>query len=293
LAEIGLVNPAVVALDGDVKNSTYTEDFEKACPDRFFQGYIAEQNMVGAAMGFGAAGRIPFAATFACFLTRAYDFIRMAAISHSNIKLVGSHAGVSIGEDGPSQMALEDLAMMCAEPDYVVLYPSDAVSAWRSVGLAAAHKGPVYIRTSRPKTAVIYDSGEKFEIGRAKIVRRGASDRALVVGAGVTLHEALAAYEELRKEGIEICVLDLFSVQPIDKDTLVDCCRTSGRRVVTVEDHYAHGGLGDAVRAALAGEQAIVRTLAVREIPRSGRPEELLDRFGISARHIAGAVRSL
>jgi transketolase len=293
LAEAGKANPAIVALDGDVKNSTYTEDFEKACPDRFFQMYIAEQNMVGAAMGFAAANKIPFAATIACFFTRAYDFIRMAAISHSNIKLVGSHAGVSIGEDGPSQMGLEDLAMMRAEPDYVVLYPSDAVSAWRAVELAAAHRGPVYIRTSRPKTPVIYDSGERFEIGKAKIIWRSDKDRALVVAAGVTLHEALVAYQDLLNEDINICVVDLFSVQPVDKDMLVDCCRTSGRRVITVEDHYAHGGLGDAVRDALAHEGAIVHSLAVREIPHSGRPEELLDRYGISARHIADQVRRL
>jgi len=293
LAELGLVNPYIVALDGDVKNSTYTEDFEKACPNRFFQMYIAEQNMAGAGMGFAAAGKIPFVATFACFLTRAYDFIRMAAISGSNIKFVGSHAGVSIGEDGPSQMGLEDLAMMCAQPDYTVLYPSHAVSAWRAVELAAAHHGPVYIRTSRPKNAVIYDPGESFQVGKAKIVRRGDSDQAVVVAAGVTLHEALAAYEQLRKEGLSICVVDLFSVQPVDKETLVDCCRSSGRRVVTVEDHYAHGGLGDTVRAALADENATIHSLAVREIPRSGRPEELLDRFGISARSIVDTIRKL
>jgi transketolase len=293
LAELGRVNPDIVVLDGDVKNSTYTEDFEKACPDRFFQMYIAEQNMAGAGMGLAACGKIPFLATFACFLTRAYDFIRMAAISRSNIKLVGSHAGVSIGEDGPSQMGLEDLAMMCAQPNYTVLYPSDAVSAWRAVELAAAHGGPVYIRTTRPKTSVIYDAGESFQIGKAKIVRRSASDQALIVGAGVTLHEALAAYDELRKEGLNVCVIDLFSIQPVDKDTLIDCCRTSRQRVITVEDHYAHGGLGDTVRAALDGEGAIIHTLAVRQIPRSGRPEELLDRFGISARNIAATVRSL
>jgi transketolase len=293
LAALGKTNPAIVALDGDVKNSTYTEDFEKACPDRFFQMYIAEQNMVGAAMGLAAAGKIPFASTFACFLSRAYDFIRMAAISGSNIKLVGTHAGVSIGEDGPSQMGLEDLAMMCAEPNYTVLYPADAVSAWRAIELAAAHKGPVYIRTSRPKTAVIYDPGESFAIGRAKILRQTDSDHAVVVGAGVTLYEALKAHDELQKEGIGIGVVDLFSVQPVDRDTLLDCCRSSRGRVITVEDHYAHGGIGDAVGAALAGESVAVHKLAVREIPRSGKPDELLDRFGISARAIAAKVRSL
>jgi transketolase len=293
LAQIGKTNPGIIALDADVKNSTYTEDFEKEFPERFFQMFIAEQNMVGAAMGFAAAGKIPFASTFACFLSRAYDFIRMAAISGSNIKLVGSHAGVSIGEDGPSQMALEDLAMVSAQPNYTVLYPSDPVSAWRATELAASHNGPTYIRTSRPKTPTLYDSSESFAIGKAKVLRQGDQDRAVVVSSGVTLHEALKAYDALQKEGISIGVVDLFSIQPADSDTLRKCARASGLNVITVEDHYAHGGLGDAVAAALAGEGAKIRKLAVSAIPRSGKPEELLDRFGISARAIVEAVKSL
>ena len=284
LAALGKANSSVVALDGDVKNSTYTEDFEKVAPERFFEMYIAEQNMVGAAMGLAAAGKIPFASTFACFFSRAYDFMRMAAISGSNIKLVGTHCGISIGEDGPSQMGLEDLAMTTAEPNYTVLYPSDATSAWRAIELAAAHKGPVYIRTSRPKTPILYDAGETFEIGKAKILRRG--DRALVVAAGVTLFEALKAADELKN----ICVVDLFSVQPIDRDTLMECAGTCGNRVLTVEDHYLHGGIGDAVSEAL---NIPVHRLAVRGIPRSGKPEELLDGFGISARAIITAVQKL
>ena len=284
LAALGKVNPAIVVLDGDVKNSTYTEDFQKVAPERFFETYIAEQDMVGTAMGFAAAGKIPFASTFACFLTRAYDFMRMAAISGSNIKLVGTHAGISIGEDGPSQMGLEDLAMATAQPNYTVLYPSDAVSAWRATELAAAHKGPVYIRTSRPKTPVVYQPGERFEIGKAKVLRRG--DRALVVAAGVTLFEALKAADELKN----ICVVDLFSVQPVDRDTLDECARTCGGRVITVEDHYVHGGIGDAVSEAL---NVKVHRLAVRAIPRSGKPEELIDGFGISARAIITAIQRL
>jgi transketolase len=284
LAALGKANPSIVVLDGDVKNSTYTEEFQQTAPERFFQMYIAEQNMIGAAMGFAAAGKIPFASTFACFLTRAYDFIRMAAISGSNIKLVGTHAGVSIGEDGPSQMGLEDLAMTTAQPNYTVLYPSDAVSAWRAVQLAAAHKGPVYIRTSRPKTPVIYEPDERFEIGKAKVLRRG--DRALVIAAGVTLFEALKAADE----GKDICVVDLFSVQPIDRDTLAQCAQACGGRVITVEDHYAHGGIGDTVSEAL---NLKVHRLAVRAIPRSGKPEELLDGFGISARAILTAIERL
>ena len=293
LAALGKVNPAIVAVDGDVKNSTFTEDFQKECPDRFFQMYIAEQNMVGAAMGFAAAGKVPFASTFACFLARAYDFVRMAAISNLGIKLVGTHSGVSIGEDGPSQMGLEDLASMCAEPDMTVLYPSDAVSAWRSIELAATTPGPFYVRTSRPATPILYDAAEQFAIGKAKVLRRSDKDKAAVVGAGVTLFEALKAYDQLKSEGIAITVIDLFSVQPIDVETLRDCARATGGRIVTVEDHYAHGGIGDAVLSALATDRVAVHKLAVREIPRSGKPEELLHRFGISAEAICDAVRKL
>ncbi len=284
LAALGKANPSVVALDGDVKNSTYTEDFEKVAKDRFFQMYIAEQNMVGAAMGFAAAQKIPFASTFACFLTRAYDFMRMAAISGSNIKLVGTHAGISIGEDGPSQMGLEDLAMTTAQPDFAVFYPSDAVSAWRAVELAAAIQGPVYIRTSRPKTPVIYKPDERFELGKAKIVRRG--DRAVVVAGGVTLFEALKAWDELKN----FMLIDLFSVQPIDVETLRECAHACGGRVITVEDHYPHGGIGDAVSAVL---DVPVRRLAVRDIPHSGKPEELLEHYGISAKSIVQALQSI
>ncbi len=281
LAALGKANPLVVALDGDVRNSTYTEDFEKVAPERFFEMFIAEQNMVGAAMGLAAAGKIPFASTFACFFTRAYDFIRMAAISGSNIKLAGTHAGVSIGEDGPSQMALEDLAMTTAEPDFAVFYPSDAVSAWRAVELAASIQGPVYIRTSRPKTPVVYGPDEQFGLGKAKVLRRG--DRACVVAGGVTLFEALKAWDQLRN----FTVVDLFSVQPVDVDTLRECARACGGRVITVEDHYVHGGIGDAVSMAVDGP---VRRLAVRDIPHSGTPEELIEHYGISAKSIINAV---
>ena len=281
LAALGKANPLVVTLDGDVKNSTYTEEFEKIAPERFFEMYIAEQNMVGAAMGLAAAGKIPFAATFACFLTRAYDFMRMAAISGSNIKLVGTHAGISIGEDGPSQMGLEDLAMATAQPDFAVFYPSDAVSAWRAIELAAAIQGPVYVRTSRPKTPVIYKSDERFELGKAKILRRG--DRACVIAAGVTLFEALKAWDQLKN----FTVVDLFSVAPIDVETLRECARSCGGRVITVEDHYVHGGIGDAVSAAL---DVPVKRLAVRDIPHSGTPDELIEHYGISAKSIVAAV---
>jgi transketolase len=290
LARLGAVDARIVALDADVGNSTFSEKFEKKFADRFYEVYIAEQAMVGAAMGMAARGAIPFPSTFACFLTRAYDFIRMAAISNLNVKLAGSHAGVSIGEDGPSQMALEDLAMMRAEPNVTVLYPSEAMSAERLVELAAYHPGPVYIRTSRPKTPVIYDVQETFHVGGSKVLRQSASDAATVVAAGVTVFEALAAYDRLRAEGTFIRVIDAYSVQPIDAETLVSAGRQTGR-LITVEDHYEGGGLGDAVAAAVAPAGLTVRRLAVSEIPRSGKPEELLDRFGISARHIVEAVK--
>jgi len=292
LAALAPADPRVVVLDGDVENSTYTEDFQKAAPYRFLEGYIAEQNMVGMAMGLAARGHVPFAATFACFLTRAYDFIRMSAISNLNIKFVGTHAGVSIGEDGPSQMGLEDLAMMCAEPNFTVLYPSDATSAWRATWLLAAHSGPSYLRAGRPASPILYGPDEPFAIGKCKVLRRSGSDRALVVAAGVTVPEALRAHEALQQHGISIRVIDLFSVQPVDREELIGSAREAGRVVVTVEDHYEHGGIGDIVLAALAGERIRAFKLAVREIPRSGKPAELLDRFGIDSKRIVETVRS-
>jgi transketolase len=289
LARLGAADTRVVALDADVKNSTFTDKFEAEHPDRLYQAFIAEQAMLGAAMGLAARGAIPFPATFAAFLTRGADFIRMLAISRLNVKLVGSHSGVSIGEDGPSQMALEDLSMMAAQPDIAVLYPSDAVCADRLVVAAAHHPGPVYIRTSRPKTPVIYDNAETFVIGGCKVVRQGRNDRATIVGAGVTLFEALKAYDELKKQGIEVRVIDLYSVQPIDTATLQTAGRETGL-LVTVEDHYAPGGIGDAVARAVAPAGVTVTSLAVREIPRSGKPDELLDKYGISAQHIVTTV---
>src|SRR5262245_10734902 len=292
IAKLGEADSRVVALDADVKNSTFSDKFEKALPDRFYETFIAEQVMVGAAMGMAARGAIPFPSTFACFLTRAADFIRMAAISNVNVKLAGSHAGVSIGEDGPSQMALEDLAMCRAQPNCTVLYPSDGVSAERLTTLAAYHPGPAYIRTSRPKTPVIYSNDETFSVGGLKVLRESDSDVATVIGAGVTLFEALKAYDQLKAAGTSIRVIDLYSVAPVDRDGLVKAGRATKGRLITVEDHYAAGGIGDAVAEAVAGAGLTVRRLAVREIPRSGKPDELLERFGISAKHIVEAVKS-
>ena len=293
LAKLGEADPRVVALDADVKNSTFSERFEKQFPDRFYQNFIAEQVMVGAAMGLAARGAIPFPSTFACFLTRAADFIRMAAISNVNIKLAGSHAGVSIGEDGPSQMALEDLGMCRAEPNYAVLYPCDAVSAEKLVVAMAYHAGPAYMRTSRPKTPVIYQNDESFPIGGLKVVRESKDDVATVIGAGVTVFEALKAYDQMKATGTTIRVIDLYSLAPIDAKSLLAAAKATGGHLITVEDHYPAGGIGDAVAEAVAGSGFTVHRLAVREIPRSGKPEELLDRFGISASHIVSAVRAL
>ncbi|HKW02551.1 MAG TPA: transketolase [Vicinamibacterales bacterium] len=293
LAALGAIDRRIVALDADVGNSTFSEKFEHAHQDRFYEVYIAEQVMIGAAMGLAARGAIPFPSTFACFLERASDFIRMAGISNLGIKLAGSHAGVSIGEDGPSQMALEDLAMARGVPNCTVLYPCDGMSATRLMAIAASVPGPVYIRTSRPKTPVIYDANETFKAGGSKTLRQSDKDVATIVAAGVTVFEALKAYDTLKAAGTNIRVIDAYSVQPIDRDGLVAAGRATNGRIITVEDHYAHGGLGDAVSEAVWDQGFRVRRLAVREIPRSGAPDELLDRYGISARAIAAAVKEL
>lgn len=292
LAALGGIDQRIVALDADVKNSTFSDRFEKLYPERFYQTFIAEQAMIGAAMGLASRGAIAYPSSFACFLERGADFIRMAGISMLNIKLCGSHAGISIGEDGPSQMALEDLAMARAVPNCTVLYPCDAVSAERLVGLAANTHGPVYIRSSRPKTPIIYSVDEKFPLGGSKVVRQHAKDSVTIVAAGVTVFEALKAADMLEKDGIHARVIDAYCVQPIDRAGLIAAGTATGGRLITVEDHYAQGGLGDAVSEAVWDQGFIVQRLAVREIPRSGGPEELLDRYGISATAIAKAVRA-
>jgi len=292
LEKLGRVNDRVVVVDGDVKNSTYAEKFFGAFPSRSFQSYIAEQNMVGMGLGMSVKGFIPFIATFAAFLTRAHDQIRMAAYSFANLKLCGSHVGVSIGEDGPSQMGLEDLAVFRPIPGCVVLYPSDAFSAEACVEAAARHQGLSYIRTTRPATPLLYSSEEPFPIGGSKVLRRGDGDAATVIAAGITVLEALKAHEELKKENIGLRVIDAYSVQPLDRETIVREAGQTGGRIVVAEDHFQAGGLGEAVAASLAGEGRIVH-LCVRELPRSGKPDELLAAYGISASHIVRAVKSL
>ncbi len=287
LVKLGQVCPDVVVLDGDVKNSTFAEKFKAAFPDRYVECFIAEQNMAGVALGLAAEGKIPFASTFACFLSRAYDQIRMAGYSRPrHLVFAGSHVGVSIGEDGPSQMGLEDLAMFRAVFGSTVLYPCDGVSAERLTALAAQTEGIVYLRTSRPRTKVLYAATEPFPVGGSKVLRSSPRDVAAVVAAGVTVHEALKAHDLLAREGIAIRVIDAYSIKPLDEATL----RRAGaetKRIVTVEDHGAAGGLGEAV-AALGLSP---RILAVRQIPRSGKPEELIRAMGLSAEAIAAAAR--
>jgi transketolase len=293
LVRIGEVDPRVVAMDGDTKNSTYSEKFCKKFPDRFTECFIAEQCLVGVATGYGTRGKVPFASTFACFFARAYDQIRIAGVSMANLKLVGSHVGVSIGEDGPSQMGLEDLAMMRAVAGSTVLYASDAVCAEKLVDQMAAHKGICYLRTSRPKTPVIYNNDELFPIGGAKVLRQSAGDKVTVVAAGVTLYEALKAADALKSEGIGITVIDAYSIKPLGKEVIKAAAKKTKQLVVTVEDHYAEGGLGDAVAGELSAEGVKVHKLAVRELPRSGKPEVLLAKYGIDASAVVQKVKAL
>jgi transketolase len=275
-----------------VSNSTYSSVFQAAYPNRFFEMYIAEQNMVGAALGFSVCNKIPFVSTFAAFLTRAFDQIRMSQYSRANIKICGSHAGVSIGADGPSQMGLEDLAMFRSVLDSVVLYPGDAVATEKCVQAAAEHHGLVYIRTTRNPTPVIYSSEVEFPIGGFKLVKESDDDLVAIVAAGITLHEALAAFEELRGEGIRVRLIDLYTIKPIDQAALRRAVEDT-RGIITVEDHFAEGGLGEAVRSALPDCQLPVYSLAVRKMPKSGKPGELLDFEEISKKAIIHSVRNL
>ncbi|KYO29809.1 transketolase [Alligator mississippiensis] len=293
LVKLGQASDRVIALDGDTKNSTFSELFKKEHPSRYIECYIAEQNMVSVAVGCASRDRtIAFASTFATFFTRAFDQIRMAAISESNVNLCGSHCGVSIGEDGPSQMGLEDLCMFRAVPNSTVFYPSDAVATEKAVEIAANTKGICFIRTSRPENAVIYSSNEDFHIGQAKVVFKSKDDQVTVIGAGVTLHEALAAAEHLKKEKILIRVIDPFTIKPLDRKTILENAKATKGRIITVEDHYHEGGIGEAVSAAVIGEPGITVTrLAVNHVPRSGKPAELLKMFGIDKDAIVQAVK--
>jgi transketolase len=283
-----------VALDGEVANSTYTEDLAEVAPDRFFELYIAEQAMLGVGVGMQVLGKVPFAATFGAFLTRAYDFVRMAAISRADIRLCGSHAGVSIGEDGPSQMALEDLAAMRAVHGSTVLYPADGNSAAKLTAAMADLGGVSYMRTTREKTPAIYGPDEEFPVGGSKTIARSEDDRVTLIGAGITLHQCVAAADLLVGDGIPARVIDCYSVKPIDADAVRGALRETGTLVV-VEDHWIEGGLGDAVLDAVAAGGELsgrVIKIAVTQMPGSGTAEELRDWAGISPARIADRVRA-
>jgi transketolase len=298
LAALGSARGDVVALDGEVSNSTFSEIFRHAHPDRYFECYIAEQQMIATAVGFQVRNWVPFASTFAAFLSRAYDFIRMGAVSQARVNICGSHAGVSIGEDGPSQMGLEDLAMFRAIHNSTVLYPSDAVQTAHLVALMAdLPAGIAYLRTTRGNTAVLYGPDETFEVGGSKVLRFSTDDKVTIVAAGITLHESLKAADALAADGIAARVIDLYSVKPLDTATLTEAARATGGRVLTVEDHWPEGGIGDAVASALGEAQLDVPLklvkLAVSRMPGSAKPDECIVAAGIDAESIAGAARKL
>ncbi|SIN44996.1 transketolase [Micromonospora cremea] len=287
--------PDVVALDGEVSDSTRADKFAEAYPDRFFEMFISEQQLVAAAVGLQVRGYRPFAATFAAFFSRAYDFVRMAGISRADIALSGSHCGVEIGTDGPSQMGLEDLAAMRAVQGSTVLYPSDAVSCAALVAQMVDRKGVNYLRTTRGKYPVLYDNEDPFPVGGSKLLRGGDDDDVALIGAGVTVHNCLAAADELAREGIKARVIDLYSVKPLDRDRLLDAVRATGGRLLVIEDHYPEGGMGSAVLESLAdlAEPVRVKHLAVRGLPTSGTPTQLMDQAGIGVSAIVAAARAM
>jgi len=294
LAKLGSLCKSIVSLDAEVKNSTFAELFEKKHPDRFIQCFIAEQNMVGMAVGMDKRGKIPFVSTFGAFMTRAHDQIRMAAIGQASLRMVGSHAGVSIGQDGPSQMGLEDIAMMRCLPESIVLYPCDAVSTYKLVEQMSHYStGISYLRTTRMATPVIYDNSESFPIGGCKVLRQNSYDKACIIGAGITLFEALKAYEKLQEEGITVSVIDLYSIKPLDKKKIIEVAKASNKKIITVEDHYVEGGIGEAVSRAVVDAGIKVECLAVTKLPRSGQPGELLAWEEIDAAAIIRTVKNI
>ncbi|MEN8252904.1 MAG: transketolase [Patescibacteria group bacterium] len=292
LAKLGETNPEVIALDAEVSNSTFSSIFKDAHPDRFFEMFIAEQNMMGVAIGLAERGKTPYISTFAAFLTRSFDQVRMAAYSQSNLKIVGSHAGVSIGEDGPTQMGLEDIAMIRSIHNSVVLYPSDARACEKLVFAMAEHRGLAYLRTTRAKTKMIYKSDEKFQIGGSKTLKQSSSDQLTIIAAGITLHEALKAYKKLEKEDIKVRIIDLYSIKPVDGETIRKAASETGK-IITVEDHYSEGGIAEAVLHTLGGNPVPVHSLAVRKMPRSGKKEELLAYMEIDSAAIIKKVKEI
>lgn len=294
LAILGTVAQEVVALDAEVKNSTFSEIFEHAFPKRFVECYIAEQNMVGMGVGFAHMGKMPFISTFGCFFTRAHDQIRQAAIGKAPLRLVGSHAGVSIGQDGPSQMALEDITMLAAVPGSVILYPCDAVSTYKLVECMANYRdGISYLRTTRSETPIVYDNCEEFKIGGLKVLEQHAQDQVCIVAAGITVFEARKAYEQLKQEGILCTIIDCYSIKPLDEASLKKYVFKAHKKLITVEDHYLQGGMGQLITYALRNEGFTIECLAVTKMPRSGTPEELRAYEGINADAIVAAVKNI
>lgn len=294
LVNVGSYNKQIISLDAEVKNSTYTQFFEQKYPNRFFQCFIAEQNMVGMGIGLCLRGYIPFISTFGAFFTRAFDQIRMAGIGRCPLRLVGSHAGVSVGQDGPSQMALEDIAMIRTVPNAVILYPADGVSCVALVSLMVTYnQGVSYLRLTRQETPVIYDQEVNFTIGGCHIVYSTIQDKVCIVAAGITLHEALKAYRILMEDGIFVSVVDLYSVKPFDKETVTVVARASGNIIITVEDHYQAGGIGEMIAAALNGMNIQVFSLFVDKLPQSGTSDQLMHMMGITAHDIVHLVRKI
>lgn len=294
LVALGAQHHDIMVLDADVQNSTMTQQFATQHPDRFVQCFIAEQNMVSMGVGMARRSKVPYIATFGAFFSRAHDQIRMAAIGQSPLRLVGSHAGVSIGQDGPSQMGLEDIALMRCLPESCVLYPSDPISAYKLTELMYTYsKGISYLRTTRMATPILYTPDSTFTIGGLHVLRSYADAAACIVAAGITLHEALKAHDILKQQNISVSIIDLYSIKPLDRDALIKAARASNNTLITVEDHYKEGGLGEAVSAAVADTDISVTILAVHQLPRSGKPEELLAWAGIDAQTIVQKVTML
>lgn len=293
LTKLDDLDYSLIVLDGDVRNSTYADEILEEKPEMFIKCFIAEQNMVGMATGLAAKGMDAFASTFAAFWTRAHDQIRMAALSEINITLVGSHAGTSIGQDGASQMGLDDIAMMRAMPGSTVFYPSDAVSTEKLVRTASIINGITYIRTTRPKTPIIYDNDEEFPIGDFKIVKESKNDKCVIVGAGITLHKALEAHEKLKKTGINTAVIDCYSVKPFNHKKFLRFVKKHGKKVVTVEDHYIEGGIGEMINSGINNADVESFSLAIKEIPHSGKPEVLMKKYKIDSAGVIRAVKKI
>ena len=290
LANLAKSNSSIIAIDGEVSNSTYSEKVKEKTPRQFIEAYIAEQNMIGMALGLSKKGFNVFASTFAAFLSRAHDQIRMVALSNPNLTICGSHAGVSIGEDGASQMGLEDITLFRSLPNSIILYPSDAVSTEKLTFLAADTNGLKYIRTTRPQTPIIYKLAESFKMGEFKILKQSSQDKIVLIGAGITLHESLKAYEFLKKQNINTAVIDLYCVKPLNTGKLINFIKAHGSKIIITEDHYREGGIGDMLCNELKNTSIKIRHLAINEIPHSGKMQELLDKYKISAKYIIESV---